>query len=98
MLRSKCVEPSSLDHRQIPPGSLSVPCSEKHLGAIGSQWGLLGSLGGKANGKPLWYSRLENSLDGGAWQTTVHVVTKSRIQLSIHTHVGTTGKSGWAPD
>ena len=43
-----------------------MPCTAKHLGAIGSQWGRLGSLGGEANGKPLWYSHLENSLDRGA--------------------------------
>ena len=34
------------------------------------------------NGNPLQYSRLENSMDGGAWWATVHGVTKSRTQLS----------------
>ena len=29
------------------------------------------------NGNPLQYSCLENSMDRGAWQTTVHGVTKS---------------------
>ena len=32
---------------------------------------------GKWNGYPLQYSFLENSMDRGAWWTTVHVVTKS---------------------
>ena len=33
---------------------------------------------GEANGAPLQYSSLEDSTDGGAWQATVHGVTKSR--------------------
>ena len=32
---------------------------------------------GEGNGNPLQYSCLENSLDRGAWQTTVHGVTES---------------------
>ena len=31
---------------------------------------------------PLQYSDLENSTDRGAWQVTVHVVSKSQTQLS----------------
>ena len=34
------------------------------------------------NGYPLQYSCLENSMDRGAWQDTVHGVTKSWTQLS----------------
>ena len=37
---------------------------------------------GKANGYPLQYSCLENSMDREAWQITVHGVTKSQTQLS----------------
>ena len=36
---------------------------------------------------PLQYSCLKNAMDRGAWQATVHMVTKSRTQLkqlSIH--------------
>ena len=33
---------------------------------------------GEGNGYPLQYSCLENSVDEGAWQATVHAVTKSR--------------------
>ena len=36
---------------------------------------------GEGNGKPLQYSGLENSMDRGAWWTTVHGVAKSRLQL-----------------
>ena len=34
------------------------------------------------NGNTLQYSCLENPTDGGAWQATVHGVTKSQTQLS----------------
>ena len=40
---------------------------------------------GVANGDPLQYSCLENSMDRGAWRATVHRVAKSRT-LSMHTH------------
>ena len=33
---------------------------------------------GEGNGNPLQYYCLENPMDGGAWQATVHGVTKSR--------------------
>ena len=33
---------------------------------------------GEGNGNPLQYSCLENPLDRGAWQATVHGVTKSQ--------------------
>ena len=36
---------------------------------------------GRGNANPLQYSCLENSVDSGAWQATVHGVTKSRRQL-----------------
>ena len=36
-------------------------------------------------GNPLQYSCLENPMDGGAWQATVHGVTKSRARLSDFT-------------
>ena len=44
----------------------------------GSILGLGGSLG-EENGNPLWYSCLENSMDRGAWQATIHGVTKNQI-------------------
>ena len=34
--------------------------------------------GGEGNGTPLQYSRLENPMDGGAWQVTIHSVAKSQ--------------------
>ena len=32
---------------------------------------------GEGNGNPLYYSCLENSMERGAWQATVHEVTES---------------------
>ena len=49
-------------------------------------WSLgLGRSPGEGNGYPFQHSCLENSMDRGAWQTTVHGVAKSRVQLS-HLH------------
>ena len=36
---------------------------------------------GVGNGNLLWYPCLENSMDRGAWQATVHGVAKSWTQL-----------------
>ena len=36
----------------------------------------------EGNGNPIQYSCLENPMDRGAWQSTVHEVTKSWTQLS----------------
>ena len=45
---------------------------------------------GECNGNPLQYSCLENPMDRGIWQATVHVgVTKSQTWLSTHTHTHT---------
>ena len=47
--------------------------------------GLIPELGrspGEGNGNPLQYSCLENSMDRGAWQATVHGVTHTHT----HTH------------
>ena len=40
---------------------------------------------GEGNGTALQYSCLENPMDGGAWQATVHGVAKSRTRLSDFT-------------
>ena len=40
----------------------------------------------EGNGNPLQYSCLENPVDRGAWQATVHEVTKSQSQLSKGAH------------
>ena len=55
----------------------------KNLSALQETW--LQSPGGEdspgdGNGNPLQYSCLENSMDRGAWWTTVHGVTKSQTR------------------
>ena len=42
----------------------------------------LGRSSGEGNGNPLQYSCLGNPMDRGAWQATVHAVSKSGAQLS----------------
>jgi len=44
----------------------SIPGSEKYLG--------------EGNGNPLQYSCLENPMDRGTWQATVHRVAKSQTR------------------
>ena len=42
---------------------------------------------GEGNGNPLQYSCLENTMERGAWQATVHGVAKSRTRLKrLNTH------------
>ena len=41
-----------------------------------------GRSAGEGNGNPLQCSCPENPMNGGAWQATVHGVTKSRTRLS----------------
>ena len=42
---------------------------------------VLGRSPGEENGNPLQHSCLEHSMDRGAWQATVHGVTKSWTRL-----------------
>ena len=49
-------------------------CSERDPSLITR----LGSSPGEGNGYPLQFSCLENSMDRGAWWSTVHVVAKSQ--------------------
>ena len=44
-----------------------------------------GSSPREGNGYPLQYSCLENPMDRGPWQATVHRVAKSRTRLSDYT-------------
>ena len=65
-------------------------CNAGTTGDTGSIPGL-GRPPGRGNGNPLQYSCLENPMDRGAWQATVHRVTKSQTWLKwlstlAHTH------------
>ena len=47
---------------------------------------------GEGNGNPFQYSCLENFMDRGAWQATVHGVARSQTRLRdyyFHTHIHT---------
>ena len=51
-----------------------------NAGGMGSIPGYGGSLG-EGNGKPLQYSYLENPMDRGAWQATVHgIQSQTRLR------------------
>ena len=58
--------------------------SAYNAGNLGSIPGS-GSSPGEGNGNPLQYSCLENLMDGGVWQATVHEVAKSQTRLSDFT-------------
>ena len=61
----------------------------KNLPADAGDAGLIPGSGGSprgGNGNPLQYSCLGNPMDRGTWQATVHGVTQSQTQLSMHSH------------
>ena len=53
-------------------------CHAGHLDSIPKS----GRFSGEGNSYPLQYSCLEKSMDKGAWQATVHGVTKNWTQVS----------------
>ena len=59
----------------------TVKNSPANAGDLGSIPGL-GRSSGEGRGNPLQYFCLENPMDRGAWQATVHRVTESRTRLS----------------
>ena len=71
---------------QVVPVVKNPPANAGDTGDLG----LIPELGrspGKGNGYPLQYPCLENPMDRGAWQATVHRVAKSQTrlkQLSMH--------------
>ena len=71
---------------KVFPGGLN---SKEHACTAGDE-GLIPGWGrslGEENGNPLQYSCLENSMDRGAWQSTVHGAAKSWTRLSnLYTH------------
>ena len=66
------------------PGGSDSKASAYNVGDLGSIPGL-GRSPGEGNGNPLQYSCLENLMDRGVWQATVHGVTKSQTRLSDFT-------------
>ena len=75
------------------PGGSDGKESAYNAGDSGSIPGL-GRSPGEGNGNPLQYSCLENPTHRGAWQATVHGVTKNQTQLSNeHTQSDFTAES-----
>ena len=70
------------------PGGLGGKASVYNAGELGSIPGL-GRSPGEGSGNPLQYYCLENPMDGGAWEATVHGVSKSRTRLSHFTSLHT---------
>ena len=64
----------------FPGGSVSKDsaCNAGDLGSIPGS----GRSPGEGNGNPLQYFRLENPIDRGAWQATVHGITRVRHDLA----------------
>ena len=64
-------------HKDFPGGAMvkNPPANAGDSGEVGSISGSGRSPGG-GNGNSLQYSCLKDSLDRGAWQATVHGVTK----------------------
>ena len=66
---------------------MGYPCSSvgKESACNAGDPGLIPGSGrspGEGNGNPLQYSCLENPMDRGAWQATVHGVTRVRHDLA----------------
>ena len=59
------------------PGGSDSKASVYNAGDLGLLPGL-GRSPGEGDGNPLQYSCLENPMDGGVWQATVHGVAKSQ--------------------
>ena len=78
--------------RGFPGGSngKESACNAGDLGLIPG----LGRSPGRGHGNSLQYSSLENFMDRGAWQATVHEVAKSRTRLSTaQTNFAAMGKN-----
>ena len=55
----------------------NLPSNTEDIRDVGSVPGL-GRFSGEGNGNSLQYSCLENPIDKGAWQATVHGVAKNQ--------------------
>ena len=77
-------------------GHMGFPGSSdgKEFACSVGDWGLIPGSGrspGEGNGNPLQYPCMENPMDGGVWQATVHGVAKSWTRLSDFTYSSNPG-------
>ena len=73
----------------LSPVIKNLPANKRDLRDEGSILGW-GRSPGEGHGNPLQYSCLENPMDRGAWQATVHGVAKNCTwlkRLNTHTHI-----------
>ena len=76
---------SLISHQISAPGDFPGGSDGKGSARNGGDLGWIPGLGrspGGGRGNPLQYSCLENPMDRGAWQATVHGVSKSLTWLS----------------
>ena len=86
MVFGPCAVSSSQPREGFSSGSdgKASACNAGDLGLILG----LGRSPREGNGNPLQCSCLESSMDGGAWEVTVHGVAKSRTRLErLHLHL-----------
>ena len=79
------------------PWWLSSKESACNAGDLGSILGS-GRSHGVENGNPFQHSCQKNPMDRGAWQATVHGVTKRQTrlkQLNTHTHTHSKAQATW---
>ena len=57
----------------------NLPANAENLRDMGWIPGWVGKIPGEGNGNPLQYSCLENPMDRGTWQATVHGVARVRL-------------------
>ena len=81
------IESIFMSEMEVNPQPKGFPHSSvgKESACNAGDRGLIPGLGrspGEGNGNPLQYSCLENPMDRGAWQASVHGLPKSQTQLS----------------
>ena len=82
----KEIQPVNIKGKGFPDGSegKESACNVGDLSLITG----LGRSPGEENGNPVQYSCLENSMDGGTWQATVHGVAKRSDRTEqLHFHM-----------
>ena len=80
-------ETTSVIYEGFPDSSVLKNCQQsRRCRDAGSNPGL-GRYTGEGNGNLFQYSCLENPMDRGACQATVHGVTKSQTRLSTHAYL-----------
>ena len=80
MIPYQCLQSPCLNHVLLFSFMVDSSCGMSHFLYFEEirNWNYYAQQTGEGNGNPLQYSCLENPMDRGVWQATVHVVRKSR--------------------